>query len=97
MTIHVNIGEAKTRFSELVAAALAGEDVIVQKAGVPKLKLVPIEEVDQAKRVEIARQRVAAIGKYKDAFKGYDLSLEALKADRGDPEERFRRKFGSAR
>jgi antitoxin (DNA-binding transcriptional repressor) of toxin-antitoxin stability system len=45
MTIHVNIGEAKTRFSELCAAALRGEDVIVQNAGVPKLRLVALPEV----------------------------------------------------
>jgi antitoxin (DNA-binding transcriptional repressor) of toxin-antitoxin stability system len=28
MTIHVNIGEAKTRLSELLAAAARGEEVI---------------------------------------------------------------------
>ncbi|VWX61479.1 type II toxin-antitoxin system Phd/YefM family antitoxin [Sphingorhabdus sp. 109] len=96
MTIHVNIGEAKTRLSELVAAALRGEEVILQKAGVPKLKLVPIEIANRAEREEIARRRVQAVGAFKEEFKGFDLSLEALKADRGDPEERFRRKFGSA-
>jgi prevent-host-death family protein len=95
MTIHVNIGEAKTRFSELCAAALRGEEVVVQKAGVPKLKLVPIDQADRQQREDIARRRVAAIGKYKKEFEGFDLSLEALKADRADPEERFRRKFGS--
>jgi antitoxin (DNA-binding transcriptional repressor) of toxin-antitoxin stability system len=60
MTIHVNIGEAKTRFSELCAAALRGEEVIVQNAGVPKLKLVPLQlamDVDRAER----RKRVDAI------------------------------------
>lgn len=91
MTIHVNIGEAKTRFSELVAAALAGEDVIVQKAGVPKLKLVPIDEADAAKRTEIAKRRVAAFGMYKDAFKGFDTSVAALKADRIDLDEKAKR------
>ena len=30
----------------------------------------------------------------KTSFKGADLSLEALKAERGDPEKRFERKFG---
>lgn len=94
MTIHVNIGEAKARFSELCAAALRGEEVIVQKAGVAKLKLVPIEEADRLSREEIARRRVAAIGMFRKQFAGYDLSPEALKAGRGDPEERFRRKFG---
>lgn len=96
MTIRVNIGEAKTRFSELCAAALRGEDVIVQNAGVPKLRLVPVENGNAAKTpAEIAKMRVANIGKWKKEFQGFDLSLAALKADRGDPEERFRRKFGT--
>ena len=67
MTIHVNIGEAKTRFSELCAAALRGEEVIVQNAGVPKLKLVPLQlamEVDRAER----RKRVDAILARTDAM-----------------------------
>ena len=94
MTIHVNIGEAKTRLSELVAAALRGEEVVLQKAGKPQVKLVALEDADRAKREEIARRRVAAIGMYKEAFEGYDLSLEALKADRPDPDERERRALG---
>ncbi len=95
MTIHVNIGEAKTRFSELCAAALRGEEVIVQNAGVPKLKLVPIDVADRFEREAVARMRVANIGRFKHEFEGYDLSPEALKVDQGDEEERFRRKFGS--
>ncbi len=60
MTIHVNIGEAKTRFSELCAAALRGEEVIVQNAGVPKLRLVPLQEAKNVDRAE-RRKRVDAI------------------------------------
>jgi antitoxin (DNA-binding transcriptional repressor) of toxin-antitoxin stability system len=59
MTIHVNIGEAKTRFSELCAAALRGEEVIVQNAGVPKLKLVPLQLAMDLDRTE-RRKRVDA-------------------------------------
>jgi prevent-host-death family protein len=95
MTVSVNIGEAKTRLSELVARALEGEEVVLQKAGVPKLVLMRIEDVERIKREEIARRRVANIGKFRDAYAGTDLSIEAMKAERGDPEERFRRKFGS--
>jgi len=95
MTIHVNIGEAKTRLSELVAAALRGEEVILDKAGVPQVRIAPLESAVAQSREEIVRRRKAAFGMFKDAFAGMDTSLEGLKALRGDPDERFRRKFGS--
>jgi prevent-host-death family protein len=94
MSIHVNIGEAKTRLSQLVAAAVRGEDVVLQKSGRPQVRLVPVADAGRAEREAIAKRRVAAIGKFKDAFAGVDLSLEALKADRPDPDERERRALG---
>jgi len=44
MTIHVNIGEAKARLSELIAASERGEEVIIARAGKPAVKLVPANE-----------------------------------------------------
>ena len=41
MTIH-NVAEAKAHFSELLAAAVAGEEVIVARAGKPIVRIVPI-------------------------------------------------------
>lgn len=38
-----NIYEAKTNLSQLVAQALAGNEVIIAKAGKPVVKLVPYE------------------------------------------------------
>ena len=38
----VNIHEAKTHFSRLVARAAAGEEIVIAKAGVPMAKLVPL-------------------------------------------------------
>ena len=38
----VNIYEAKTRLSELVEAAAAGEEIVIAKNGAPKAKLAPI-------------------------------------------------------
>ena len=95
MTIHVNIGEAKTRLSELVAAALRGEEVVLQKAGTPQVRLVPLEDASRAEREAIAKQRVAAIGMYKEAFEGFDLDIGPSMTDE-EVEARFRRKFGPA-
>lgn len=78
MTIHVNIGEAKTRFSELVAAALRGEEVIVQRAGVPALRLVPLPEAAAPARKE-RRRKVAALLA--------DIDSAPLRADAFDPLE----------
>jgi len=40
--MQANIHEAKTNFSKLIDRALAGEEVIVAKAGRPLVRLVPI-------------------------------------------------------
>jgi prevent-host-death family protein len=95
MTIHVNIAEAKARLSALVEAALDGEDVILQKSGVPKARIVPIEEADQARRAEIARRRVANIGIFREKYKGFDLNVPPSMTE-DEVEERYRRKFGAA-
>ena len=39
----VNIYEAKTKLSQLVERAVAGEEVIIAKAGKPMVKLVRVE------------------------------------------------------
>jgi prevent-host-death family protein len=38
-----NIHEAKSQLSKLVEAALAGEDVVIQRAGKPAVRLVPYD------------------------------------------------------
>ncbi len=66
MGIHVNIGEAKTRLSELVAASLRGEEVILSKAGKPVARITALEEaIDELKereRAERAAKMKAYIG-----------------------------------
>ena len=44
MTTSVNLHEAKTQFSKLVARAMAGERIIIAKAGKPVAELGPITE-----------------------------------------------------
>lgn len=39
----VNMHEAKTKLSSLVEEAVAGEDVIIAKAGTPLVRLVPVQ------------------------------------------------------
>jgi prevent-host-death family protein len=42
--IEVNIHEAKTQLSKLLQRVIAGEEVIIARAGLPVAKLVPIEK-----------------------------------------------------
>lgn len=43
MTVQVNIYEAKSNLSKLTNQVVAGEEVIVAKAGKPVAKLIPSE------------------------------------------------------
>jgi antitoxin (DNA-binding transcriptional repressor) of toxin-antitoxin stability system len=72
MTIHVNIGEAKARLSALVSAAKRGEEVFLDKAGVPQARIVALEAVIKEDRARIIAKRRAAIGMWKEAFVGWD-------------------------
>lgn len=72
MTIHVNIGEAKTRLSALLAAARRGEEVVINRNGKPDVRLVPVDH-EQERLNEIAAKRLAAFGMWKG-----QISQEAL-------------------
>ena len=62
MSVTVNIGDAKTRLSELVARVEAGEDVIIARGNVPVARLAPLES-DRRRR---AREAVARIRTLRD-------------------------------
>lgn len=57
MTVTANIHEAKTTLSKLIERALAGEEVVIAKAGKP---LVRLERVSHAAAID----RLAAFDKY---------------------------------
>lgn len=65
MVIHVNIGEAKTRLSQLIAAAKRGEEVVIAHDGKPTARLVSIDP-DEDRKATIARRR-AFMGSRKGA------------------------------
>ena len=96
MTIHVNIGEAKTRLSELLAAAARGEEVVVQKAGVPFATIVPRPEALAIEREARAAKRNAAFGCLAEKYAGYPREAFDIPPSMTDEEyeERIKRKFG---
>lgn len=50
MATQYNMHEAKTQFSKLVDRALAGEDIVVAKAGKPAVRLVPVPDDAKERR-----------------------------------------------
>jgi len=58
MSLTVNIGEAKTRLSELIHRVEAGEEVVIAHAGRPVARLAPVEKARDVKAV-IAAMRAA--------------------------------------
>lgn len=46
----VNIYEAKTRLSELVERAAAGEEIIIAKAGTPRARLAPLPTATEPRK-----------------------------------------------
>ena len=53
-----NIHEAKSQLSRLIERALAGEEVIISKAGKPIARLVPYRTSKQARRLGPWKGRV---------------------------------------
>jgi len=43
VTVQVNVQEAKTRLSQILAAAESGEDVVIARDGKPVARLVPVD------------------------------------------------------
>lgn len=95
MTKHFNVGEAKAQLSKLIDAAVRGEDVVIDRAGKPKVKLVPTESAITEDAERIAAKRAAFIGSWKEAFEGWDTEIGPSMTDQ-EVEERFQRKFGPA-
>lgn len=70
----VGLFEAKTHFSELVARAEAGEEVVITRHNRPVAKLVPIAPVD---RVDLAARRkaIASIDKLRRQLAGRGVAI----------------------
>ncbi len=54
----INIYQAKARLSELIAQALAGHDVIITKAGEPKVRLIPVAKTLKERQPGIWKGKV---------------------------------------
>jgi prevent-host-death family protein len=58
MATQVNIHEAKTHLSRLVARAAAGEEIVISKAGTPMAKLVAYERPKEPRKLGALRGQI---------------------------------------
>ena len=58
----VGIHEAKTKLSKLIPAVLAGEEVIITKAGHPLVKLVPVAVQSRERQLGVYADKVRIKG-----------------------------------
>ncbi len=66
----VNMYDAKTHFSRLVARALAGEEIVVARAGKPVVKLVPVGP-------EASPRRLGTLAGFAEIADDFDAPLPA--------------------
>lgn len=71
-----NIHEAKTHLSRLVAAAEAGEEVIIARAGKPAVRLVPVEEIPAELDFRIPGQCTGQMWESEDCWEGETTGVE---------------------
>lgn len=74
----VNVGQAKTELSRLIAAALAGEDVEIARDGVPVVRLVPIERSNPGARFLASKGSLAGKIRISDDFEFTDAELDEI-------------------
>lgn len=77
MTV-VNIGQAKTTLSRLIAQVEAGEEVEIARDGVPVARLVPIARQRPGARFFEARGRLAGQVRISDDFEYTDAELDEM-------------------
>jgi prevent-host-death family protein len=51
--MEIGIHEAKTKLSKLIPAVLSGEEVIITKSGHPLVKLVPVKEAGEKRKLGV--------------------------------------------
>ena len=83
--MRVNVGQAKTDLSKLLARAEAGEDVEIARNGVPVARLVRLDHADRpGRRFLAARGSLAGQIRIVDDFEFTDAEIAGMLEDKED-------------
>lgn len=70
--MQVNMHDAKTRLSELVAAAEAGEDVVIARGGKPAVRLTPVQIVHRPVQLGVLAGQIQIGEDFDDPLPGFE-------------------------
>jgi prevent-host-death family protein len=76
--VHVNVGQAKTDLSKLLARVEAGEEVVIARDGVPVARLVRVEPSTPGSRFLAAHGSLAGSITIGDDFEFSDAEIDAM-------------------
>jgi prevent-host-death family protein len=76
--VRVNVGQAKTDLSKLLARVEAGEDVEIARDGVPVARLVRVEPSTPGSRFLAAQGSLAGSIRIGEDFEFSDAELDAM-------------------
>lgn len=79
--MRVNVGQAKTDLSKLLARVEAGEDVVIARDGVPVARLVRVEPATPGSRFIAAHGSLAGSIVIGDDFELSDAEIDAMLDD----------------
>lgn len=74
----VNVGQAKTELSRLIALALAGEEVEIARDGIPVVRLVPLEPARPGAQFLAAAGSLAGEIRISEDFEFSDAELDEM-------------------
>lgn len=69
--IQVNIHEAKTHLSRLIAKVLAGEEIIIAKGNTPVVKLVQFTTLKQTRKLGSAKGQIQLAKDFNDPLNDF--------------------------
>jgi prevent-host-death family protein len=72
MTTQVNLYEAKTHLSDLVERAAKGEDIVIAKAGRPRVRLVPVPLRTAPREFGVLRGQVVVAPDFDEPLPEFD-------------------------
>jgi prevent-host-death family protein len=74
--MQVNMHEAKTRLSELVAAAERGEDIVIARDGAPAARLVAITAEHRPVRLGVLAGEIELGPDFDEPLPGFDAYVQ---------------------